>query len=121
MSGNEGAAAVEVAAQAFAGYVPPAVAAGTRWFLDANEGKPGRFVVEALAATDAVEAIRRYPRATALEADIERAAGDGERGAGEAECGAGSGDCLATRGVGAGDGGFGRRDREGLQGLSRKG
>ena len=71
MSGNEGAAAVEVAAQAFAGYVPPAVAAGTRWFLDANEGKPGRFVVEALAATDAVEAIRRYPRATALEADIE--------------------------------------------------
>jgi len=61
----------------FGGYVPPALEAGIRLFLDANEGLPGRAVVEALAAADTVEAIRRYPRAATLEADIEARPGPG--------------------------------------------
>ena len=81
----------------FSGYVPPPVAAGTRWFLDANEGRPAKAVVEALAATDAVEAIRRYPRATALEADIEARPGPGLAGlpAGSVLVTAGSDDAIA--------------------------
>lgn len=79
----------------FSGYVPPPVAAGTRWFLDANEGRPAAVVVEALVATDAVEAIRRYPRATALEAEIEARPGLGALPAGSVLVTAGSDDAIA--------------------------
>jgi len=58
-----------------AGYMPSAVEKGIKWFLDANEGRPAPAVVEALAEMDSVEAIKRYPRATALEAEIERRPG----------------------------------------------
>ena len=65
------------AAASFVSYVPPAIAEGTRWFLDANEGRPAPAVLAELASCDVAEAARRYPRATALEASIEGEPGPG--------------------------------------------
>ena len=52
------------------GYVPPARDPGIRWFLDANEGRPSRAALRALAEAGSMETARRYPRTAELEADI---------------------------------------------------
>lgn len=52
------------------GYVPPARDPRIRWFLDANEGRPSRAALAALAGAAASETARRYPRTAELEAVI---------------------------------------------------
>lgn len=81
----------------FAGYEPPPTAAGTKWFLDANEGRPVKAVLDALAGANVVEAARRYPRATALEELIAARPGPGvgALGAGSVLVTAGSDDAIA--------------------------
>ncbi len=52
------------------GYIPPARDPRIRWFLDANEGRPSRAALAALAGAGTMETARRYPRTAELEAVI---------------------------------------------------